>query len=166
MCLFSRSSSCGSSPRMRGTRLSHEWSYTHPGIIPADAGNTRRLSRVLSKARDHPRGCGEHAYAGYGQPTKLGSSPRMRGTPPSGRPTPTMTGIIPADAGNTLPFSVDAIGRKDHPRGCGEHHDGDACFGGGWGSSPRMRGTPNPRPVRGDIPGIIPADAGNTCGVC
>ena len=55
-----RTFAAGSSPRMRGTPVSH---YPHPrgyGIIPAYAGNTlfRRFPSVSNG--DHPRVCGEH----------------------------------------------------------------------------------------------------------
>ena len=50
----------GSSPRMRGT-LGHIVEIIHQfGIIPADAGNTVRVSHPYPPAWDHPRGCGEH----------------------------------------------------------------------------------------------------------
>ena len=91
-----------------------------------------------------------------------GSSPRMRGAPWKQSYTPSGQWIIPADAGSTLHMSPDAVFRKDHPRGCGEH----------WlpllailllvGSSPWMRGAPH-RGLHVLLRfGIIPADAGNT----
>ena len=51
----------GSSPRMRGTRPSFIHGAEPTRIIPADAGNTPSLFRLLRLKRDHPRGCGEHA---------------------------------------------------------------------------------------------------------
>ena len=32
------------------------------GIIPADAGSTRKRVYLLTSRLDHPRGCGEHLY--------------------------------------------------------------------------------------------------------
>ena len=86
----------------------------------------------------------------------------MRGAPRLGLASRPVEGIIPADAGSTLPFSVDMIARKDHPRGCGEHLFADEWLVGGSGSSPRMRGALT---MAGSLPtclGIIPADAGST----
>ena len=50
----------GSSPRMRGAP--REWKGFMPtaGIIPADAGSTRRPRSSILPSWDHPRGCGEH----------------------------------------------------------------------------------------------------------
>ena len=50
----------GSSPRMRGTPPWLLALHGHLGIIPAYAGNTRRLPCRFLSPRDHPRVCGEH----------------------------------------------------------------------------------------------------------
>ena len=71
-------------------------------------------------------------------------------------------GIIPADAGNTLPLLMALAISRDHPRGCGEHYFIDSLNGFGNGSSPRMRGTHDVSYGQDDDEGIIPADAGNT----
>ena len=71
-------------------------------------------------------------------------------------------GIIPADAGSTVPAKQLADTAGDHPRGCGEHdyHICVFCFAGG--SSPRMRGAHWSSVSRADYGRIIPADAGST----
>ena len=113
-----------------------------PRIIPADAGSTISVFYSDETRKDHPRGCGEHAYPCHPGICLKGSSPRMRGAL---RPSMKMNcwgGIIPADAGSTSLW-----------RGTGPAIEG---------SSPRMRGAqaegvkehPNKR--------IIPADAGST----
>ena len=91
-----------------------------------------------------------------------GSSPRMRGAPWKQSYTPSGQWIIPADAGSTLHMSPDAVFRKDHPRGCGEH--GSMCMREylSTGSSPRMRGALGRQDGIGRVEGIIPADAGST----
>ena len=91
-----------------------------------------------------------------------GSSPRMRGTLIPHLRRAGRTGIIPAYAGNTGFRALPRLRCGDHPRVCGEHlFDGErACCG--MGSSPRMRGTPNPRRSAPRRRGIIPAYAGNT----
>ena len=50
----------GSSPRMRGTRVSAERIENILGIIPAYAGNTNVCNAMPAHLRDHPRVCGEH----------------------------------------------------------------------------------------------------------
>ncbi len=92
----------------------------------------------------------------------LGSSPRMRGALRQAAQAPVDLGIIPADAGSTAPRTAPARRAGDHPRGCGEHGHDSSWVRFVWGSSPRMRGAPPPRPPRGQWQGIIPADAGST----
>ena len=90
-------------------------------IIPADAGSTWWLIIRVSTWKDHPRGCGEHAFLTIFSKSSKGSSPRMRGAHANTIAGINAHGIIPADAGSTA--AVDKIQRaqKDHPRGCGEH---------------------------------------------
>ena len=93
---------------------------------------------------------------------KMGSSPRMRGTP--GRPSRYSSAIriIPAHAGNTSRSHRLPACWRDHPRACGEHCS--RFFKGQFveGSSPRMRGTHRDGADDGDPTRIIPAHAGNT----
>ena len=93
--------SCGSSPRMRGTRNRHEEPERHHGIIPAHAGNTHIIRRNNRLSGDHPRACGEHQPKIINERLSQGSSPRMRGTLVSIRFYLCIVGIIPAHAGNT-----------------------------------------------------------------
>ena len=91
----------GSSPRMRGT-LPQIPCVTHGvGIIPAYAGNTQSGQSMFAAAWDHPRVCGEHTAIGDAVIDATGSSPRMRGTPCDTGLVKTLSGIIPAYAGNT-----------------------------------------------------------------
>ena len=61
---FAWRTTTGSSPRLRGTRhLEHDHDRVH-GIIPALAGNTRRVFHAQGSWRDHPRACGEHHRRG------------------------------------------------------------------------------------------------------
>ena len=55
----------GSSPRMRGTLSTVNWSIRDRGIIPAYAGNTAIFPTSAFIIRDHPRVCGEHCGFGY-----------------------------------------------------------------------------------------------------
>ena len=91
----------GSSPRMRGARLSRRWVTSHPGIIPADAGSTQFLRVLYARPWDHPRGCGEHLSGVSLVVMPVGSSPRMRGALLSPASLSAASRIIPADAGST-----------------------------------------------------------------
>ena len=86
----------------------------------------------------------------------------MRGAPLRDSQRPLILGIIPADAGSTLTRRWRRTGRRDHPRGCGEHQPRCACRPNGSGSSPRMRGALMFRRNTILNRGIIPADAGST----
>ena len=74
------------------------------------------------------------------------------------------SGIIPAYAGNTHPSGIKDRFDWDHPRVCGEHRCRTSASTSLTGSSPRMRGTPNPLNGATEAAGIIPAYAGNTNG--
>ena len=154
----------GSSPRMRGTQLIPPYPKTWQRIIPADAGNTMASLMPLTPVQDHPRGCGEHLADSMGKKSTLGSSPRMRGTPDPHFPILSVSGIIPADAGNTYNRNAGALPRRDHPRGCGEYKSLTISKSDSRGSSPRMRGTRALIVASRQHAGIIPADAGNTDG--
>ena len=92
----------GSSPRMRGAHPSGLGLDRGEGIIPADAGSTRRMAPGPAPSMDHPRGCGEH-FPGINTFAPVeGSSPRMRGAHCELTTKPISDGIIPADAGSTL----------------------------------------------------------------
>ena len=147
---------------MRGTLRSPIPSAGWPRIIPADAGNTALNTRPDESPEDHPRGCGEHFAIGSEDRTATGSSPRMRGTLPENHGLITMTGIIPADAGNTSAIRQSSYHAPDHPRGCGEHLLIGDTTSLDLGSSPRMRGTRVVAPSAHRAHRIIPADAGNT----
>ena len=153
----------GSSPRVRGTPDHAPGPSRIHGIIPACAGNTRRIGGkrhdmagiipacagnttparpAPNWTRDHPRVCGEHEDKTEQAWRNLGSSPRVRGTPCAAELVDGSGGIIPACAGNT------------------DHHLGVVPVV--QGSSPRVRGTLCRRQSPGICLGIIPACAGNT----
>ena len=111
----------GSSPRVRGTPKPRCRTFRTIGIIPACAGNTTRPSTRSSRARDHPRVCGEHPGSGTTSLRREGSSPRVRGTRDNPGCALRPHGIIPACAGNTSARRVSPTAPWDHPRVCGEH---------------------------------------------
>ena len=92
----------------------------------------------------------------------MGSSPRVRGKPVGERGRCFAGGLIPARAGKTQRACLPASTRTAHPRACGENAQ---CSPRGWdrcGSSPRVRGKPEPRDDRRGVGGLIPARAGKT----
>ena len=111
----------GSSPRMRGAPVADDEAQGLVGIIPADAGSTRRQALRFFGREDHPRGCGEHVDQQVGEFEHLGSSPRMRGAHCPVLRIRASRRIIPADAGSTCSDDGGHVNAQDHPRGCGEH---------------------------------------------
>mgnify|MGYP006976765599 CR=1 FL=1 len=69
-------------------------------IIPACAGNSASISRLMADSTDHPRVCGELRLEPVAHDFSPGSSPRVRGTQ-----------RCPAPA---------RLRSADHPRVCGE----------------------------------------------
>jgi len=157
-----RSTGCGSSPRMRGTRCRRR-SAEDPGrFIPAHAGNTLAIGKACAITPVHPRACGEHSATNSPALPKRGSSPRMRGTLKHFLRNRAFERFIPAHAGNT---GVKQSGRSHssvHPRACGEHSAPTVSAKGASGSSPRMRGTQILLIYRELEERFIPAHAGNT----
>ena len=152
----------GSSPHVRGARKDSPLRRCHSGIIPACAGSTLTLAVSRSRARDHPRMCGEH-YDVPGKITEVpGSSPHVRGALSGVRNPRTASGIIPACAGSTPPAAWTPRSSRDHPRMCGEHLMSLPVAAAVTGSSPHVRGA-LVHGGRGDVRrGIIPACAGST----
>ena len=70
----------GSSPRVRGTRLSRRSLRLPTRFIPACAGNTSNCSAKSTWTTVHPRVCGEHLRCHRLEIVRDGSSPRVRGT--------------------------------------------------------------------------------------
>ena len=154
--------SFGSSPRMRGTHATVVSLPPDSRIIPAHAGNSWAWHDEGEHHPDHPRACGELASAPAPITLSNGSSPRMRGTPFTGKKVNPLDRIIPAHAGNSCPTTTPARCLADHPRACGELTCAHSRLASVIGSSPRMRGTRSPRPFRRRQGWIIPAHAGNS----
>ena len=93
---------------------------------------------------------------------EMGSSPHPRGTHPPHSFFSSKAGIIPASAGNTLPFLSFLQSCKDHPRIRGEHPVSAVKNCPIRGSSPHPRGTHFRSFRDGHRFRIIPASAGNT----
>ena len=152
----------GSSPRVRGKVLAHDFIPFCGGIIPAGAGKRTLVSRGLVGSWDHPRGCGEKTSDSALADLAAGSSPRVRGKGAQVLNFSLMSGIIPAGAGKRRYNSRTFRGGWDHPRGCGEKWKMLPWIVLWPGSSPRVRGKA-PTHHRRHLPlCIIPAGAGKS----
>ena len=156
------SSMWGSSPRMRGSLLLSLCRLVAAGIIPAHAGLTFLDVSVDGKGKDHPRACGAHLPMRFALFSFWGSSPRMRGSQDATRGRWYNLGIIPAHAGLTIQPTGWSGFARDHPRACGAHYVRCNFTAFALGSSPRMRGSPDPDDSVDFEQGIIPAHAGLT----
>ena len=152
----------GSSPRRRGTRPVRRHVLRQLRFIPAQAGNTTLVDFVASHQAVHPRAGGEHDITNEINQIPIGSSPRRRGTPWSSEYRPPGRRFIPAQAGNTWAPRADRAASPVHPRAGGEHFGLLTASDGGFGSSPRRRGTPKNQMRDHMLSRFIPAQAGNT----
>ena len=132
----------GSSPRARGTPLSHQIFDFLLRFIPAGAGNTNVCATLFVSSH--------------------GSSPRARGTHRHGKRILSAWRFIPAGAGNTQSARGRPCGRPVHPRGRGEHVSKKNFRKPPYGSSPRARGTQRMTMAKAVPTRFIPAGAGNT----
>ena len=154
--------SSGSSPRVRGKPAVGGDSTNAYRLIPARAGKTRHPHVWVMAGAAHPRACGENHRVPEVDQRRLGSSPRVRGKRPPGGPCVPRARLIPARAGKTPPRTGPGCGSRAHPRACGENTSPGCRRARGAGSSPRVRGKPQPR-ARGVGAGrLIPARAGKT----
>ena len=133
-----------------------------PRIIPALAGNTRRVPGEAQSGSDHPRSRGEYGpFSGAGV-DHHGSSPLSRGIRSDVEEPRVRVRIIPALAGNTCFRQVRLLLTEDHPRSRGEYKARANYADRATGSSPLSRGIlPRQEPAR-TCTRIIPALAGNT----
>ncbi len=93
---------------------------------------------------------------------RVGSSPRVRGTPKIKEVATVKLRFIPACAGNTRPRADRHREGAVHPRVCGEHANHAIRLVIIPGSSPRVRGTQHYKKGKENKPRFIPACAGNT----
>ena len=100
---YSQPRTDGSSPPVRGTVNQIDPFATLHRFIPARAGNRRAAMQITCKAAVHPRPCGEQWCRAPIRSTGRGSSPPVRGTVCSERPSQSTLRFIPARAGNREP---------------------------------------------------------------
>ena len=130
----------GSSPLARGLPQALPPGFELPGIIPARAGFTNRVTPVPSSTRDHPRSRGVYrdvVLVGLGA---HGSSPLARGLRQVEVHRVRGQGIIPARAGFTLGRVRRDVGDEDHPRSRGVYSNCGISTRTSLGSSPLARG--------------------------
>ena len=152
----------GSPPRMRGKEKGRRTHKVKSGITPAYAGKSAYLSPEDTAGRDHPRVCGEK-YSWEKSTCKIfGSPPRMRGKAGLVQIVCRLRGITPAYAGKSHKVRLQAPGRWDHPRVCGEKAYSLVINGSEWGSPPRMRGKGTKRCSSRRGGRITPAYAGKS----
>ena len=147
---------------MRGKQVPHDMPCRALRIIPAHAGQTRRVERAAFLITDHPRACGANNPDCDRVVQDAGSSPRMRGKHFHEVRVFDLGRIIPAHAGQTLPRGPRIRPWSDHPRACGANWVLGQHVNVAPGSSPRMRGKPMTRCSRCSGIRIIPAHAGQT----
>ena len=123
-CLKSSHKGRGSSPHTRGAPLGDRDCRREDGIIPAYAGSTKIAQKGKGMAADHPRIRGEHTLHPQWVTDLAGSSPHTRGAPGMAVADATAWRIIPAYAGSTVAWDVEAYWYTDHPRIRGEHPSG------------------------------------------
>ena len=109
----------GSSPRRRGGPGATETRHGPEGVIPAQAGRTRANAPCAEAVWGHPRAGGADAGRPATSSLDAGSSPRRRGGRwPCWRRC-VWCGVIPAQAGRTVPAVVHASCWRGHPRAGG-----------------------------------------------
>ena len=115
----------GSSPRVRGTRLTVATWGGSSRFIPARAGNAVSPTSAPRRVSVHPRACGERMAGGLMVAAVTGSSPRVRGTRGTCGPPGRMARFIPARAGNAPGPTPRSPAPTVHPRACGERCHAD-----------------------------------------
>jgi len=153
--------SCGSSPRVRGTVRKFVSTRVHGRFIPARAGNGPVRNVSFHATAVHPRACGERKSSVDVHVSPGGSSPRVRGTGVDRAGRRDRIRFIPARAGNGSAVASASMANSVHPRACGERLSSPKLQKVLRGSSPRVRGTAVQGIVRGRARRFIPARAGN-----
>ena len=152
----------GSSPRVRGKLCDVLGEHARGRIIPARAGQTGACQTSTVAGSDHPRACGANRGGCHHHPHTAGSSPRVRGKLSDGSAHGFPIRIIPARAGQTVPYWCSYSSNPDHPRACGANSFACFALSGVIGSSPRVRGKHVHEHRIAGVRRIIPARAGQT----
>ena len=152
----------GLSPRVRGKRLLPNTRSALMRSIPACAGETLRMATFLPAIGVYPRVCGGNLSTPMARWSLGGLSPRVRGKLPVVRNFTSISGSIPACAGETRICWVCRQCYEVYPRVCGGNSRSSLARSRPVGLSPRVRGK---QMEEGDVrmlQGSIPACAGET----
>ena len=150
----------GLSPRVRGNLRERAPSQNIGRSIPACAGEPPPDDRLLDLVGVYPRVCGGTCRPRYSAPSGSGLSPRVRGNLTATVGGATLTGSIPACAGEPPRHRHSERHPGVYPRVCGGTRLAAAVECGRPGLSPRVRGNRRPEGGHCDGVGSIPACAG------
>ena len=152
----------GSPPPMRGKVTLSQPGSAWSGITPAHAGKSIIGVVVCIPHVDHPRPCGEKAYAHPARFAIPGSPPPMRGKAAGTARHLMGVGITPAHAGKSPRFKPPCKNGEDHPRPCGEKYLIGVVGAVVPGSPPPMRGKARIKRRAWRMKWITPAHAGKS----
>ena len=152
----------GSSPLTRGKPRRRARCRSGGRLIPAHAGKTSTVTRLLASRAAHPRSRGENTGSCGPPQVPRGSSPLTRGKRQARRDTHRHAGLIPAHAGKTHTRSRGRARGAAHPRSRGENPWTVCPKSDAAGSSPLTRGKRAHAVGWGWRVGLIPAHAGKT----
>ena len=151
----------GSSPRVWGTLSGWDEMRQRFRFIPTGVGNAIAQQIPFAPHAVHPHGCGERDGDRRTRRIKAGSSPRVWGTPRKPRRSPYRGRFIPTGVGNATQSTTCADAGAVHPHGCGERRLEKRKNSEGYGSSPRVWGTPENSGVQRAGCRFIPTGVGN-----
>ena len=153
-------SAWGLSPRVRGNLASIVINPWSGGSIPACAGEPSRVPHGSRVGRVYPRVCGGTVPGTGTGVLKRGLSPRVRGNRRGPATAASLSGSIPACAGEPCRRSWRGSSSRVYPRVCGGTTGRPARILPRCGLSPRVRGNPPSAALRRAARGSIPACAG------
>ncbi len=131
-------------------------------FTPTHVGNTDTLPSAILMYSVHPHACGEHSAVILCILLRIGSPPRMWGTPLAPPEACRACRFTPTHVGNTDSLGGLRPPQTVHPHACGEH--APLCFVPrfAFGSPPRMWGTLVPFGHSGVQERFTPTHVGNT----
>ena len=134
----------GLSPRVRGNHNMYGRLVDDEGSIPAGAGEPAAHFAVDCQCSVYPRGCGGTSGRSNSTRMESGLSPRVRGNLNIPNAPATLTGSIPAGAGEPQPRPPHVGSTQVYPRGCGGTSLTGRLHLPPTGLSPRVRGNRAP----------------------
>ena len=152
----------GLSPRLRGNGTEASRAPVTRGSIPALAGE--RIGDVVHAEYlgVYPRACGGTWYCRRAERARQGLSPRLQGNGRGRSRQITVTGSIPALAGERVAESQRLFKGKVYPRACGGTTRAADTLRNLMGLSPRLRGNGSHRKKKPFIERVYPRACGGT----